>query len=128
MKKLLTRCGAAGFLLTEPFPGVAQTLGHGAESGPPIWRVLLALTICLALAVGGALALRWRMRGGGLVIPTMSGRRVMLLERTRLSHQVDLCLVRCDGREFLITTSPTDTRFGPELTPAATSDGDDDAI
>ena len=109
-------------------PAVAQTIGQATESGPPVWRVLLALLLCLGLAVAGAFALRWRMRGGGSPLPLVGQRRLILIERTRLNHQVDLCLVKCDQREFLITTSPRDSRFGPEITARASgADGGDGA-
>jgi hypothetical protein len=100
----------------------AQKLG-GATGDDDIapWRVILILALCLLLAVGGAFALRWKMQRSGAPLSFGQHRRMLLIERVRLSHQVDLCLVRCDGREFMITTSPRDTRFGPEVAPGSSA-------
>ena len=103
-------------VIANTTPVFAQTLGQGADAGPPLWRVLLVLLLCLGLAVAGAFALRWRLGGRAPAMSLLGQRRTALIERTRLSHQVDLCLVRCDEREFLITTSPQGGRFGPEVT------------
>jgi len=107
----------AGVML--PWPALAQTLGQG--SGPDVawWRVVGALALCLALAVGGAFALRTRM-GGGVPRWGSSGwpfgqwpratvpaaRRLTMLESLRISPQVHICLVACDEAEFLVAISP----------------------
>jgi hypothetical protein len=100
---------------------LAQKLGHGSDTDVTPWRIFLVLGLCLAVAVTGAFALRWRMQNG-TTLPTIMQRRMRLVERLRLSHQVDLCLVQCDGREFLIATSPRDTCFGPGIFPIAIPD------
>ena len=86
-------------------PASAQRLGQAAGSDVSLWRVLLALAFCLALGVGAILLLRRRYRGAR---PLAFGRerRLQLVENLRLSHQVDLCIVSRDGREYLITASP----------------------
>lgn len=102
-------------------PAFAQHLGQAAETGPPVWRVIAALLLCLALAVGAALALRLRLRGSGrapqgsrwrLPLGDPAGlfagpsRRLQLVERLRLNHQVDVCLFRCDERHFIVAATP----------------------
>lgn len=87
-------------------PALAQRLGQGTGAEVPVWRVLGALLLCLALAVAAAYILRRRMNG---VMPrSLRGaeRRLQLVETMRLSHQVDLCIVRCDGRELLVAATP----------------------
>lgn len=111
-------------------PGLAQTLGQGDGEGISLWRVLGALLLCLSLAVAGAFAIRARMGSGG----TLRGfvkrdRRLHLVESLRLSHQVDLCIVTCDGRELLIATSvhgaaPLEHRPVDDARPALSASGD----
>lgn len=102
-------------------PAYAQKLGHGGGAEISAWRVAGVLLLCVALAVSGALALRHR-QGGRLFARQLfsargPARRLEVIETVRMGHQVDLALVRCDGREFLVATSPRETRFGPEITP-----------
>lgn len=86
-------------------PAAAQRLGQGTGTEVPIWRVLGALVLCLGLAAAAAVILRRRLRGPG---PMAFGRarRLQLVEILRLSHQVDLCVVSCDGGEFLVAATP----------------------
>ncbi|MFA5599808.1 MAG: hypothetical protein WDA06_04345 [Phenylobacterium sp.] len=103
-------------------PALGQTLGGGGgDVHVAWWRVVLALAISLGLGLAAALALRARLRGGvaspaaaiaGLfrVGPGPSGpsdqRRLQLVETIRLSHQVDICLLRCGDAEFLVAATP----------------------
>jgi flagellar biogenesis protein FliO len=96
-------CGA-GWLLA-PGLAAAQKLGQAPDTDVAWWRVLLALGLCLALAVGAALVLRTRMRGVARPAPK-AGRQLQLVESMRLSHQVDVCLLACDGEQLLVATSP----------------------
>lgn len=84
----------------------AQQLGQAADEGVSLVRVGLALTLCLLLAVGGAIAIKLR---SGHTIPLLrkegNNRRLILKESLRISHQIDLCIVSCDGQESLIATS-----------------------
>jgi flagellar biogenesis protein FliO len=104
-------------LAALPAVAAAQRLGQG--SGPEIawWRVAAALFLCLALAAGVAFALRKRIRGGTPLF-TAGPRRLQLVESLRLSHQVDVCIVRCDGRDWLIAATP----HGASLLHAAGAD------
>ena len=89
----------------------AAPLGQVGDDGVAWWRVAAALIFCLLLAVGGALALRARLGGGvGVRRPTwlraaQTTRRLELVETLRVKPQVDLLIVRCDGRQLLISAS-----------------------
>ncbi|PVM82838.1 flagellar biosynthetic protein FliO [Caulobacter radicis] len=91
-------------------PAIAQKLGQATSTGEvSIWRVLGALVLCLTLAVAGAYALRHRLRGSGA--PSLAkafssaDRRLKLVETVRLSHQTDICLMRCDGADFVVAAT-----------------------
>jgi flagellar biogenesis protein FliO len=92
-------------LAALPEAALAQRIGQAAGTSIPWWRVVAALALCLALAVGAAYALKLRMRGATPMFGA-GPRRMQLVETLRLSHQVDLCLVRCDGRELMIAATP----------------------
>lgn len=98
------RIAAASFALLAAAPAFAQRLGQGTGTEVPIWRVLGALALCLALAVAAAYVLRRRL-GGSLPLTVGRTRRLRIVETLRLGHQVDLCLVSCDGAEFLLAVS-----------------------
>ena len=89
----------------------AAPLGQVGDDGVAWWRVAAALIFCLLLAVGGAFALRSRLGGGvGVRRPTwlraaQTTRRLELVETLRVKPQVDLLIVRCDGRELLLSAS-----------------------
>lgn len=101
-------------------PAAAQRLGQGTGTDVPILRVIIALGFCLALGAAAIFLLRRRYRGAR---PLAFGRerRLQLVENLRLSHQVDLCIVSRDGREYLIASSPqgvTVVDDGPFAAPA----------
>ena len=87
-------------------PALAQQLGQGGGNDVPWWRVIGAFLVCIALAVGGAFALKSRFRGP--VIPGFgqARRRLQLIDTLRLSHQVDICLFKCDDTDFLVAATP----------------------
>ena len=100
---------------------LAQQLGTSAATEVPWWRVVGALTICLLLAVAAAFSLKWKLAKGPSPLPapawasrftesikTLSGdaRRLRLVETLRLSHQIDICLIRCEDREYVVAASP----------------------
>jgi flagellar biogenesis protein FliO len=89
-----------------PGLAMAQKLGQAPDTDVAWWRVVAALGLCLALAVAAAFALRTRMRG--VVRPVAGGgaRQIQLMESLRLSHQVDVCLLRCADQRVLVATSP----------------------
>jgi flagellar biogenesis protein FliO len=108
-------------------PAFAQRLGQGAGVEIAWWRVAGALILCLALAVSGAFALKFRLREAGHA-PRLKGRqawiaiagafrpglaplqrqprRLRLIETVRLSHQADVCLIECDGKDILVAATP----------------------
>lgn len=98
------RIAGAAFLLLAAAPAFAQRIGQGTGTEVPVWRVLGALALCLALAVAAAYFLRRRL-GGSLPLAIGRTRRLQLVETLRLSHQIDICLVSCDGAEFLLAAS-----------------------
>jgi hypothetical protein len=93
-------------------PTLAQTLGQGNTDDISWWRVLAALLLCMALAIGGAFALR--ARGGAspfLSFAAKQNRRLRLVETLRLSNHVNLCIVDCDGSELLVAVSAQGARL-----------------
>ena len=112
---------AAAVVLALPAAS-AQTLGQGAADDISTWRVVAVLLLCLALAVFAALALRARF-GGSLpaLFAATSGRRLQLVETLRLSHQIDLCVVTCDGQEYLVAATAQGAQILRELPPGAPS-------
>lgn len=115
---------AAGLALI-PAVALAQTLGTGGGTELPWWRVVGALSLCLLLAAGAAIALKLRSGGQIQLFTALSGadRRLQLVETLRLNHQVDICVLRLDQREFVVAASPQGALLlvsgdAPPLTPA----------
>lgn len=102
----------------------AQVLGQGPQDEISWWRVIAALIFCLMLAAGAAFFIKARMGGAlpfrGLALARTPGskRRLELVETLRLKPQLDLVIVRCDGRELLLATHAQTAqlieRLGPE--------------
>jgi len=99
--------------LATTLPAQAQTshLGGGGPLNLSLTRIVSALILCLMVAALAALALK---RGGGRIdLSRMRGlisalpakRRIEPIETRRISQYADLCLVRCDGEEYLILSS-----------------------
>ncbi len=106
-------------------PACAQTLGQGGDDGISSWRVALVTLLCLALAVFAAFALKARLGGGWLpafFAVARPDRRMRLVETLRLSHQIDLCIVACDGREILVAASARGATLLQTLPGAATAE------
>ncbi|MEI9997611.1 MAG: flagellar biosynthetic protein FliO [Rhizomicrobium sp.] len=119
-----TRFAAALLVLAACRPAAAQTLGQGADDGISTWRVIAVLLLCLALAVYAAYVLRARLGGAPrfawpLLSRTKIQRRLQLVETLRLSHQIDLCVVTCDGQDLLVAASAQGVEILRELPPGA---------
>jgi hypothetical protein len=95
------------FLLSSTGEVFAQQLGQGSDDGISLWRVFAALIVCVGVAVAAAFVLKHRMQGGmPLIRPNRNRARLAVIESLRLRPQVDLCIVSCDGDEFLMVISP----------------------
>jgi hypothetical protein len=117
-------------------PAFAQTLGQASDVHLSYWRVAAALLLCLALAAGAALALRARLAAGGR-LPKLTevlgkplgrraatpGRPIALLDRLRIGPQLEVCLLRCEGRQYLIAVSPNGTSVIDKDLPPAEPEG-----
>ncbi|HLY89133.1 MAG TPA: hypothetical protein VKQ27_09120 [Acetobacteraceae bacterium] len=104
-------------VLSASGPAFAQ-LANPQDDGVSFGRVVGALLLCLGLAVAGALAIRARLGGGlALTLPGKSPRRLRLHESLRVSPQVQLAIVACDGREMLISTSASGAQLITHLPP-----------
>jgi len=94
--------------------------GGAAQTDIPWLRLTGALILCLALAVAAALALRARLGGGspgglklGLAdllnprgaLAGRDARRLKLVETLRLSHNIDVCVLRFDDRDVLVAAT-----------------------
>lgn len=111
----MIRLSAALWLLATP------ALAATPDVGAFWWRWLGAVVLCLLLAVAGAYALRLRggaaarplsiggfgqLLAGALVRRPARGTRLGLVEAIRINPQLEVCLVRCDGREYLLAATP----------------------
>ncbi len=99
-------------LLFAAAPATAQRLGGGGALNVSLTRIVMALLLCLMLAALAALALK---RGGGRIdlagltrifAARPSQRRIEVIETRRVSQHADVCLLRCDGREYLLLCAP----------------------
>ncbi len=122
--------GLAGAILvvwTTAGPALAQSLGLAHDPDISLWRVAGALLFCCLLGAGGALALKYRLQGKkipqrsfdtgalgqwlariGRTSPEPDGspERLKVIATVRLSYQVDVSLLECDGTPLVIVTSP----------------------
>lgn len=95
-------------LIAEPAFADGGRLGGGGDLGISLTRIVTALLLCLMLAGLAALLLK---RSGGkvdltavrrLLVRLPAERRIDVVETRRVSTYADVCLLRCDGREYLI--------------------------
>lgn len=87
----------------------AAPLGGGGALDVSLTRIVSALLLCLMLAAFAIVVLK---RGGGRIALTGIGRatlsrRIAVIESRRIGAHADLCLLRCDGDEYLILSSAT---------------------
>lgn len=85
-------------------PAQAQAIGQAGDSGVSLWRVLLALLLCLGLGAAAVLVLR-RHAGRGLPFAALAGgvpeRRIRVVEQHYLGPQRSICLIEIDGRSYV---------------------------
>lgn len=99
-----------GFAVLTSTSAQAQQLSGGGGVELSIIRIAAALLICLAAAV--VLALAIRSRGGKTPLTWRQFTslspigRIRLIESRRLSPTAELCLVQCDGIEYLVLSGP----------------------
>jgi len=91
-------------------PACAQTLGQAGEPQIAWWRLAGALLLCLGLGIAGAFVLRARVGAGGPTslpwrFASTPSKRLRVIERVLVSPQADVCLIGCDGAEYLIAVS-----------------------
>ena len=99
-------------MLLSASPALAQAgrLGGGGGSvDVSLTRIVSALVLCLMLAVLAVLLLK--RNGGKVDLPALRGlfarmpvaaRRIEVIETRRVSQHAEVCLLRCDGRDYLI--------------------------
>lgn len=101
--------------------GQAHSLAQGGGAAVSWLRLGAALALCLALAFGAALAMRARLRprptgrtgvadllatlGARLPIGPAAARRLTLVETVRLSHGIDICVLRLDDTDFVVAAT-----------------------
>lgn len=118
------RVGLTLVLIGAAAPACAQTIGRGIESDVPWIRLIGALLLCLLLAAAAVVALRAKMQGQGPLagkridlrrivdqlrspwIKTPHSSRLAVLETTWLGNNVSVSILRCDGRDYLVGTTP----------------------
>lgn len=99
-------------------PAAAQgRLGGGGALDISLTRIIVALLLCTMIAVLVALSIK---RGGGKIdVPNLRRwigtlpieRRITVVESRRVSQHADVCLIRCDGQEYLILSSQQEQRI-----------------
>ena len=111
MACLIRHIAAIALVILSTTPALAQRLGGGGTASDiSIGRIVAALVLCVIAAVLAILLLK---RGGGRI--DLAGltsfrklavaRRIDVIETRRISQHADLCLVRCDGQDYLILTA-----------------------
>lgn len=80
-------------------------LGGGAALDVSLTRIVVALLVCVMLA--GLAAVLLKRGGGRLTLSGRTERRIAVIESRRISPHADLCLLRCDGQEYVILSSAT---------------------
>lgn len=129
--RLRSACLAVGLAqLAAPAIASPGRLGGGGAVDVSLTRIVMALVLGTMLAVLAALAIK---RGGGrldltamrrLFAALPAARRIEVIESRRVSQHADICLVRCDGEEYLILSSARQQK----ILRGATRESDGDAL
>jgi flagellar biogenesis protein FliO len=97
---------AATLVFAQAGSALAQTIGQGSADDISWWRVVAALVLCMALAVAGAFAIRARTGAAPFMsFAAKQKNRLRLIETLRLNPHVNLFIVDCDGREYLVAAT-----------------------
>ena len=110
MARLIRHVALVAVATFSATPALAQRLGGGTASDISVGRIVAALVLCVIAAVLAILLLK---RGGGRIDfagltsfrKLAVARRIDVVETRRISQHADLCLVRCDGQDYLILTA-----------------------
>ncbi len=99
----------AGLTLLAAGAAAAPRLAGGGALDISLTRIVAALVLCLLAAMLAAILMK---RGGGRIDLSrlrqgVGERRIAVIESRRISPHADLCLLRCDGDEYLILSSAT---------------------
>jgi flagellar biogenesis protein FliO len=81
-------------------PAAAQTLAKGDGVDVSIWRVIISLLLCFALAAGAIFALRHKFPATAL-LKRVRGERLKLVDQISLGPQRGIYLIELDGKEYL---------------------------
>lgn len=113
----MTRFRFAYIVFTLPMalahtPVAAQQLAQGDGVDVSIWRVVISLLFCIALAAGAIFALRRKLPTSTL-FKRVGINRLKLVDQISLGPQRGVYLIELDGREYLVLFS----QQGASLTP-----------
>lgn len=117
-------CLVLGVLGTTPLPALAQKLGGGTDPEISLVRIIAALVLCSGVAVAAALTISKRglpqgLSSAGWLAKLQRRSRLTVIEARRLSPHADLCIVRCDDREYVLTCAQGEVRILAENEVAA---------
>jgi hypothetical protein len=99
-----------------PLPALAQHLGGGTDPEISLVRIVASLVLCIGVAIALALVISkrglpakgWGLQG--LSAKLRSRNRIVVIEARRISPHADVCLVQCDGTEYLMVCGQGDIR------------------
>jgi flagellar biogenesis protein FliO len=97
-------------------PASAQQLAQGDGVEISVWRVIVSLLFCIALAAGAIFALRRKLPHNSLFKRT-DAQRLKLVEQISLGPQRGVYLIDLDGEEYLALL----TQQGVSLTALGTA-------
>lgn len=105
----------AALLAAAPLPTLAQKLGGGAAPEISLVRIAASLIFCIGVAVALALVISKRSVPAGWsarewLVKLQQRSRITVVEARRLSPYADLCIVRCNDREYVLTCAQGEVR------------------
>ncbi|PSJ42199.1 flagellar biosynthetic protein FliO [Allosphingosinicella deserti] len=118
--------GLAALLLCAG-PALANGLGRGEALDISLGRIVAGFLVSVGVAAAAIFVLRQRRGGGGPIrLPSwrlaLRQPEIQVVETRRLSQHGDICLVRNQGREYLLLVTAGQSRIlrETELPPAGT--------